>query len=60
MRHTEFQPHSGRHLLAAMSAYVEYALEKTEDAKTFKDLFDSTEKEIMRLYADAFDGDLGS
>ena len=47
-------------VLAAMSAYVEYALEKTEDARTFKDLFDSTEKEIMRLYADAFDGDLSS
>jgi hypothetical protein len=47
-------------VLAAMSAYVEYALEKTEDAKIFKDLFDSTEDEIMRLYVDAFNGDLSS
>jgi hypothetical protein len=47
-------------MLAAMSAYVEYVFEKTEDAKVFRDLFDSTEKEIMRLYTDAFNGDLGS
>ena len=47
-------------VLAALSAYVGYAFEKIEDAQVFRDLFDSTEKEIMQLYADAFDGDLSS
>ncbi|MGY3388307.1 hypothetical protein ACVWW6_000898 [Bradyrhizobium sp. USDA 3311] len=43
-------------VLAALSAYINYVFESTDEAKAFCDLFESAEKEIMQVYSDAFDG----
>lgn len=47
-------------VLAALSAYVNYVFDGTEEARAFCGLFKSTEKEIMEVYGDAFNGDLSS
>jgi hypothetical protein len=47
-------------VLTAMTAYVHYAFEDDNDAKTFADLFKSTEREIMSIYTEAVGGDLGN
>ncbi|SRR6266705_174688 len=45
-------------VLAAMSAYIRYVFQKSEEAGAFESLFESTKAELMRIYTEAFDGDL--
>jgi hypothetical protein len=47
-------------MLAAMTAYVRYAFQDSDEAKAFESMFASTEAEIMRIYTEAVGGDLGS
>lgn len=46
-----------RIIIRAMTAYVHYAFEETKDAEVFSGLFESTEKEIIRIYTEAVGDD---
>jgi hypothetical protein len=47
-------------MLAAMTAYVRYAFQDSDETRAFESLFSSTEAEILRIYIEAVGGDLGS
>ena len=47
-------------ILAAMSVYVQYAFGESGETEAFRNLFESTEAEIMRLYTESLGGDLSS
>jgi hypothetical protein len=47
-------------MLAAMTAYVRYAFQDSDESRALESLFSSTEAEILRIYTEAMGGDLGS
>lgn len=47
-------------VLHALSTYIEYALREGREVDEFVGLFESVEKEIMRIYTEAIGGDLRS